>query len=339
MVPMLSEVWFILIAVLFVGFLFLEGFDFGVGMAMRFVAKTPGERRVLINTIGPVWDGNEVWLITAGGAMFAAFPNWYATLFSGLYMPLVIMLLLLIGRGVAFEFRSKLDNPKWRDTWDWTIFISSLLNPLLWGVVFAALMAGLPIDSEMNIYASVFDYITPFTLIGGIAITLLCFLHGLFFITLKTTGDLQSRARETAKKIVYAVGIALVTFVIASYFYTDIFEVRGAILIPIFALIVLAVVLAGNFAKKSRDGWAFTMTGLTIALTVTSVFVGLFPRVMVSSLNHAFDLTIHNAASGDYSLKVMTIVAVTLLPFVLGYQIWSYYVFRKRIKEEEHLEY
>lgn len=339
MVPMLSEVWFILIAVLFVGFLFLEGFDFGVGMAMRFVAKTPGERRVLINTIGPVWDGNEVWLITAGGAMFAAFPNWYATLFSGLYMPLVIMLLLLIGRGVAFEFRSKLDNPKWRDTWDWTIFISSLLNPLLWGVVFAALMAGLPIDSEMNIYASVFDYITPYTLIGGIAITLLCFLHGLFFITLKTTGDLQSRARETAKKIVYAVGIALVTFVIASYFYTDIFEVRGAILIPIFALIVLAVVLAGNFAKKSRDGWAFTMTGLTIALTVTSVFVGLFPRVMVSSLNHAFDLTIHNAASGDYSLKVMTIVAVTLLPFVLGYQIWSYYVFRKRIKEEEHLEY
>ncbi|WP_141130745.1 cytochrome d ubiquinol oxidase subunit II [Virgibacillus dokdonensis] len=339
MVPMLSEVWFILIAVLFVGFLFLEGFDFGVGMAMRFVAKTPVERRVLINTIGPVWDGNEVWLITAGGAMFAAFPNWYATLFSGLYMPLVIMLLLLIGRGVAFEFRSKLDNPKWRDTWDWTIFISSLLNPLLWGVVFAALMAGLPIDSEMNIYASVFDYITPYTLIGGIAITLLCFLHGLFFITLKTTGDLQSRARETAKKIVYVVGIALVTFVVASYFYTDIFEVRGAILIPIFALIVLAVVLAGNFAKKSRDGWAFTMTGLTIALTVTSVFVGLFPRVMVSSLNHAFDLTIHNAASGDYSLKVMTIVAVTLLPFVLGYQIWSYYVFRKRIKEEEHLEY
>ncbi|MEF2293552.1 cytochrome d ubiquinol oxidase subunit II [Virgibacillus dokdonensis] len=339
MVPMLSEVWFILIAVLFVGFLFLEGFDFGVGMAMRFVAKTPGERRVLINTIGPVWDGNEVWLITAGGAMFAAFPNWYATLFSGLYMPLVIMLLLLIGRGVAFEFRSKLDNPKWRDTWDWTIFISSLLNPLLWGVVFAALMAGLPIDSEMNIYASVFDYITPYTLIGGIAITLLCFLHGLFFITLKTTGDLQIRARETAKKIVYGVGIALIAFVVASYFYTDIFQVRGAILIPIFALIVLAVVLAGSFAKKSRDGWAFTMTGLTIALTVTSVFVGLFPRVMVSSLNHAFDLTIHNAASGDYSLKVMTIVAVTLLPFVLGYQIWSYYVFRKRIKEEEHLEY
>ncbi|WP_116277409.1 cytochrome d ubiquinol oxidase subunit II [Virgibacillus dokdonensis] len=339
MVPMLSEVWFILIAVLFVGFLFLEGFDFGVGMAMRFVAKTPGERRVLINTIGPVWDGNEVWLITAGGAMFAAFPNWYATLFSGLYMPLVIMLLLLIGRGVAFEFRSKLDNPKWRDTWDWTIFISSLLNPLLWGVVFAALMAGLPIDSEMNIYASVFDYITPYTLIGGIAITLLCFLHGLFFITLKTTGDLQLRARETAKKVIYAVGIALVTFVVASYFYTDIFEVRGAILIPIFALVVLAVVLAGSFAIKNRDGWAFTMTGLTIALTVTSVFVGLFPRVMVSSINHAFDLTIHNAASGDYSLKVMTIVAVTLLPFVLGYQIWSYYVFRKRIKEEEHLEY
>ncbi|RFA36662.1 cytochrome d ubiquinol oxidase subunit 2 [Virgibacillus dokdonensis] len=336
---MLSEVWFILIAVLFVGFLFLEGFDFGVGMAMRFVAKTPGERRVLINTIGPVWDGNEVWLITAGGAMFAAFPNWYATLFSGLYMPLVIMLLLLIGRGVAFEFRSKLDNPKWRDTWDWTIFISSLLNPLLWGVVFAALMAGLPIDSEMNIYASVFDYITPYTLIGGIAITLLCFLHGLFFITLKTTGDLQLRARETAKKVIYAVGIALVTFVVASYFYTDIFEVRGAILIPIFALVVLAVVLAGSFAIKNRDGWAFTMTGLTIALTVTSVFVGLFPRVMVSSINHAFDLTIHNAASGDYSLKVMTIVAVTLLPFVLGYQIWSYYVFRKRIKEEEHLEY
>ncbi|MFU0788779.1 cytochrome d ubiquinol oxidase subunit II [Virgibacillus proomii] len=339
MVHMLNEVWFILIAVLFVGFLFLEGFDFGVGMAMRFVAKTPGERRVLINTIGPVWDGNEVWLITAGGAMFAAFPNWYATLFSGLYLPLVIMLLLLIGRGVAFEFRSKLKNQKWRNTWDWTIFISSLLNPFLWGVVFAAFLMGLPIDSEMNIYASISHYITPYTLIGGVAITLLCFLHGLYFITLKTTGDLQSRARELAKKIVVAVGISLIVFVIASYFHTDIFTVRGTILVPIYALVVVAVVLAGMFTRKQRDGWAFTMTGITIALTVISVFVGLFPRVMVSSIDSAFNLTIYNAASGPYSLKVMTIVAVTLIPFVLGYQIWSYYVFRKRISEEEHLEY
>ncbi|WP_186580602.1 cytochrome d ubiquinol oxidase subunit II [Aquibacillus kalidii] len=336
---MLNELWFVLIAILFVGFLFLEGFDFGVGMSVRFLAKTDAERRVLINTIGPVWDGNEVWLITAGGAMFAAFPNWYATLFSGLYLPLVFMLLLLIGRGVAFEFRSKLENPRWRNTWDWTIFVSGLLNPFLWGVVFAAFLKGLPIDNEMNIYASLSDVVNVYTVISGIAVTLLCFLHGLFFITLKTTGDLQNRARSLAKKLVVTVGLSLVVFVIASYFNTDIFKARGVILIPIFLFIVLAVILTSIFANKRKDGWSFVMTGLTIGLTVSSVFIGLFPRLMVSSLGSAFDLTIYNAASGHYSLKVMTIVAVTLLPFVLAYQIWSYYIFRKRVTQNEHLEY
>ncbi|WP_165364302.1 cytochrome d ubiquinol oxidase subunit II [Sporolactobacillus sp. THM19-2] len=335
----LNELWFILIAVLFVGFFFLEGYDFGVGMATRFVARDQLERRIMVNTIGPFWDANEVWLITAGGAMFAAFPNWYATLFSGFYIPLVVMLLLLIARGTAFEFRAKVAHPKWTGTWDWAIFIPSLLVPFLWGVVFSALVYGLPIDSKMNMHGVFTSFVNPYTVLGGVLITLLCLYHGLVYLCLRTDEDIQARARSLAKRLFWVLAAAAVAFIVVSFFVTDIFELRGALLYPIYAVDVLALILSAVFLSKKRDGWAFGMNVGVILLTVGSLFIGLFPRVMISNINPANNLTIYNAASGSYSLTVMTIVALTLLPFVIGYSIWSYYVFRKRVTKKETLQY
>ncbi|UHA75494.1 cytochrome d ubiquinol oxidase subunit II [Paenibacillus sp. 481] len=335
----LNELWFILVAVLFIGFFFLEGFDFGVGMSTRFLARTDGERRVLINSIGPFWDANEVWLITAGGAMFAAFPNWYATLFSGYYTPFVVLLLALIARGVAFEFRGKGKTERWVKNWDHAIFFGSLLPPFLFGVVFAGLIKGLPIDGEMQMNAGLFDMVNGYTLVGGITVTMLCLVHGLMFTTLRTVGSLQERARQLGQKLLIPLAALLVLFGVMTYMMTDVFEVRGAILTGMAVAGVVAFVLAGFFMSKKRDGWAFGMTGTVIVLAVAAVFIGLFPRVMISSIDRAFDLTIHNAASGAYSLKIMTIVALTLLPFVLGYQIWSYIIFKKRVHEKGHLEH
>lgn len=335
----LNELWFILVAVLFIGFFFLEGFDFGVGMSTRFLAKNDMERRVLINSIGPFWDANEVWLLTAGGAMFAAFPNWYATMFSGYYTPLVVLLLALIARGVAFEFRGKVGNEKWKGTWDVAIFLGSLLPPFLLGVVFSGLIKGLPIDGDMEMKAGLFDMVNLYTLVGGVTVVMLCLVHGLMFTSLRTTGDLRLRARKLAKKLLVPLAILFVLFAILTVFETDVFKARGLILSIIAVVGVIVFLLSGWFMSKQRDGWAFGMTGTLIVLSIASVFIGLFPRVMVSSISDAFSLTVDNAASGKYSLKVMTIVSLTLLPFVLGYQIWSYFVFHKRVSEKEHLEY
>ncbi|GIP21953.1 cytochrome d ubiquinol oxidase subunit II [Paenibacillus sp. J22TS3] len=335
----LNELWFILVGVLFIGFFFLEGFDFGVGMATKVLAKNDMERRVLINSIGPFWDANEVWLLTAGGAIFAAFPNWYATMFSGYYTPLVVLLLALIGRGVAFEFRGKVDSSGWKKTWDIAIFAGSFLPPFLLGVVFSGLIKGLPIDQQMEMKAGLFDMVNLYTLVGGLVVVLLCYVHGLLFTVLRTTGELQDRARKQAKTALIPLAVLLVLFAILTYTMTDVFEVRGVPLAIMAVLGLVAYLLAGYFISRRRDGWAFGMTGTVIALSIASLFIGLFPRVMVSSLNSAFSLTVDNAASGHYSLKVMTIVALSLLPFVLGYQIWSYFVFHKRVHEKEHLEY
>lgn len=335
----LSELWFILVAVLFIGFFFLEGFDFGVGMATRLLAKNDTEKRMLINSIGPFWDGNEVWLLTAGGAMFAAFPNWYATLFSGFYIPLVVLLLALIARGVAFEFRGKVGNANWRKAWDIAIFLGSFLPPFLLGVVFATLMKGMPIDGDMQMHAGFFDVVNPYSVVAGLSVVCLCVVHGLMFASLRTEGDLRLRAREMARKWLIPLAALLVILAVLTFVSTDAFQTRGVILAIMAVVGAAAFVLAGYFMKQGREGWAFGMTGTVIALAVAAVFVALFPRVMVSSLGSAFDLTVYNAASGNYSLKVMTIVALSLLPFVLAYQIWSYFVFHKRIHEKTHLEY
>ena len=335
----LNELWFLLIAVLFVGFFILEGFDFGVGTVARFLGKDDAEKRTYIGTIGPFWDANEVWLITAGGAMFAAFPHWYATLFSGFYIPFVFMLLALILRGVSFEFREKVHSDRWKNIWDWTLFIGSALPPVLWGVALTNFMTGMPIDGDKEMVGGFLQFLHPFALLGGVMFLLLCIVHGLQFITIRTEGELQERARQAGKKFAPFTLIALLAFAIIGWIKTDIFTYHGTfwIILPIGAWV--ALLTASILNVKKSDIWAFTLTSITVGLLIASVFIGMFPRVMISTLGEANNLTIINAASGSYTLKVMSYFSLTLLPFVLAYQGWSYYVFRQRIKKDDELGY
>lgn len=333
----LNTVWFILIAVLFTGFFFLEGFDYGVGILLPFLAKKDEERRVVINAIGPFWDGNEVWLITAGGAIFAAFPSWYATMFSGFYLVLFLMLLALIFRAVGFEFRSKVENPRWRSAWDWAIFLGSLLPALLWGVVIGNLMRGVAIDADMNYAGGLVPLLNPFSLLGGLVFVSLFTLHGASFLSLKIGAPLVERAQAVARRLWIPAVVLTVLFVVSGFFATDILSKSGAILAALLAAVALLAV--GWLQKRRQDGWAFVMTGLTIAFATIMVFVGLFPRVMISTLNDGWSLTIYSASSSDYTLRVMTIVALVFVPIVLLYQGWSYYVFRQRVGTETELEY
>ncbi|MDY0394460.1 cytochrome d ubiquinol oxidase subunit II [Virgibacillus halophilus] len=335
----LNELWFLLIAVLFIGFFVLEGFDFGVGIVARILGRDDVERRVYINTIGPFWDANEVWLITAGGAMFAAFPHWYATLFSGFYIPLVFMLLALIIRGVSFEFRGKMNHLKWRNTWDWAIFTGSIVPPILWGVVLGNLMTGMPIDANKEMTGGFVQFLHPFALLGGLMYLMLTITHGLQFITIRTEGELQERARKLGKKAAPLTVLFVLAFGFAGLIKTDIFTYHGFWWVALPALGLVTLVLSIILNGRKRDGWAFAMTSTSIVLLIASVFIGMFPRVMISSLHAANDLTIFNAASGKYALKVMSYFSLTLLPFVLAYQAWSYYIFRKRVKKHEKLGY
>lgn len=335
----LQTIWFILITVLFTGFFFLEGFDFGVGILHPFMSRDDRERRTVINTIGPFWDGNEVWLITAGGAMFAAFPEWYATLFSGFYIALLLMLVALILRGVAFEFRSKHDNPAWRAFWDWSIFTGSAIPALLWGVAFANFIRGVPIDQSMNYAGGFFNLLNPYALVCGLASLSIFTLHGAVFLTLKTTGSLQKRAMSLAKKVWAPATLLSLAFMIYSFIETDLYQRLGVNpgIIPVFSVLALLSVIV--LLQKNASGWAFAMTGISIAFSTITIFMGLFPRVLVSSLNPDWSLTIYNSSSSDYTLGIMTIVAAIFVPLVLVYQGWSYWVFRQRVSTDSELEY
>jgi len=333
----LNTIWFALITVLFVGFFFLEGFDYGVGILLPFLGKNDNERRQIINSIGPFWDGNEVWMLTAGGAIFAAFPHWYATLFSGFYLALFLMLLALIVRAVAFEFRSKDENPQWRSLWDWALFVGSLLPALLWGVAVGNLMRGVEIDAGMNYGGGLLPLLNPFSLLVGVVFVSLFTLHGASFLSLKLGGPLMERAQAVAKKLWIPTVLVTVLFVVWTFFATDILSKFGAILAALIAAVALLAV--GWFQKKRQDGRAFAMTGLTVICATIMVFVGLFPRVMISTLGEDLSLTIYNASASDYTLKIMTIVALIFVPIVLIYQGWNFYVFRERIGTETELEY
>jgi len=328
----LNTLWFILITVLFIGFFVLEGFDYGVGMLLPFLGKKDEERRVIINTIGPVWDSNEVWLITAGGAMFAAFPQVYATLFSGAYLVLTLMLIFLILRGVAFEFRSKNPEARWRTTWDWMIFIGSLGAAVLWGAVVGNLMRGIAVDENMNYWGGLLPLLNPFALWAGITFVALFIMHGANYLALRTTGDVEARAKETAFKAWVVALIATVVFVLWAFFATDILTSGG--LIPA-AIAALLLVLVGVFVKQGAFGRAFLSGALTIALATIMVFAGLYPRLLISTIKPEYSLTIYNAASSPYTLKVMTIVSLIFLPFVLAYVAWTYWIFRGRVTGEK----
>ncbi|PWR11628.1 cytochrome d ubiquinol oxidase subunit II [Micromonospora acroterricola] len=322
----LTTIWFLLVAVLFTGYFILEGFDFGVGMLLPVLGRDDRERRVLINTIGPVWDGNEVWLITAGGAMFAAFPEWYATLFSGFYLPLLLILLALIARGVAFEYRHKRPEASWKRRWDAAIVVGSLLPAILWGVVFANILRGVPLDADHEYVGGLLDLLNPYALLGG-ATTLALFLtHGAVFLALKTSGDIRERAGALAVRL--GAGAA----VLAVAFLTWTLSIRSSAAAVVLAVGAAAALLGGLAAARvRREGWAFAGTAVAIGLAVATLFAALFPNVLPSTLDAAGTLTATNAASTPYTLKIMTWVAVIFTPIVLAYQGWTYWVFRKRI--------
>ncbi|GAA2786996.1 cytochrome d ubiquinol oxidase subunit II [Kitasatospora aburaviensis] len=327
----LATFWFIVIAVLWTGFFVLEGFDLGVGMLHTVVARDEAGRRAAINTIGPLWDGNEVWLIVAAAAMFAAFPDWYATMFSGFYLALILLLVGLIVRGVSFEFRGKVDGVRWRRTWDVLLTGGSLLVPLLIGIALGDLLHGVPIDQDHEFTGDFGDLFSGYSVFAGITLVLLCLLHGAAFIALKTTGRVRERASLLARRIAPLTVLAVLAFLP----WTHSTAGRGA-LPDILELVAMLAVLAAAWLLHGRhEGWAFVATTVTIATTVLSVFVDLYPRLMVSSTDPAYNLTVQNSASGNYALKVMSVVAIVFFPLVLAYQGWTYHVFRLRISAEQ----
>ena len=330
----LTLVWFLAVGVFLIGYFVLDGFDFGVGMALPFLGKDNVDRRLIINTIGPVWDLNETWLIVAGACLFAAFPEWYATMFSGFYLALLLILVALILRGVSFEFRHQGKGPRWTGWFDSFIFWGSLLPPLLWGTAFANLVQGLPIvpmETGGWLYeGSLLTLLNPYGLLGGITVTLLCLTHGLVFIALKTSGDMRDRARALATKV------GIVTIVVAAGFlaWTVLMRVGDSNFLVVALLAALAAItlIAGLvYNLMGREGWAFTFNALTIAFALLTIFMALHPYVMISNIDSAYSMSIQGAASSQMTLELMTWVAVFTLPLVLAYQAWTYWIFRKRL--------
>ncbi|MEU0677371.1 cytochrome d ubiquinol oxidase subunit II [Streptomyces sp. NPDC006172] len=322
----LHDVWFVLIAVLWIGYFFLEGFDFGVGVLTKLLARDRPEKRVLINTIGPVWDGNEVWLLSAGGATFAAFPEWYATLFSGFYLPLLLILVCLIVRGVAFEYRAKRPEENWQRNWEHAIFWTSLLPAFLWGVAFGNIVHGVKLDRNFEYVGSLWELLNPYALLGGLVTLTLFTFHGAVFTALKTVGEIRERARKLAFKVGLATAVSALLFLL----WTQADSGDGKSLVAmVVAVAALVAALVAN--QAGREGWSFALSGVTIVAAVAMLFLTLFPNVMPSTLNEEWSLTVTNASSSPYTLKIMTWCAVIATPIVMLYQGWTYWVFRKRI--------
>jgi cytochrome bd ubiquinol oxidase subunit II len=322
--------WFILITVLWLGFFVLEGFDFGVGILHGVLGRDEAGRRMAISAVGPLWDGNEVWLIVAVAAMFAAFPAWYATMLSGLYPVVAALLVALIVRGLSFEYRGKRDSRRWRRTWDGLMTGGSAAAPFLIGLALGDLLHGLPINASQEFTGSVGDLFPPYAVFAGLTLTAVCVLHGAAFLALKTTGDVRDRAGRLARVAGPVVALAVAAYAA----WTHASAGQGTLLNPVELGAIVAAIAAAWLAADRREGWAFTATTVTMAACVLAVFVDMYPRVMVSTTSGGYDLTVRNTASGSYSLGVMTVVAVVALPFVLGYQAWSYYVFRRRLRPE-----
>ena len=323
----LHTIWFVIIAVFWVGFFVLEGFDFGVGALHLFIGRNDTERRVAINTIGPWWDGNEVWLIVAGASMFAAFPGWYATMFSALYLALVLLLVALFARGVSFEYRGKRESPRWRMGWSWALAVGSVVIPLLVGVALGDLLHGLPINAAHEFTGNFFSLLTGYGLMTGVTMVTLCLLHGATFLALRTTGEIRDRARAAGRRI----GVVAIAVNVAWCIWTLVIIGGGTLPEPTQIFGVVAVIFAQRLATSDNEGWAFAASGFAIAAAIGQIFISLYPNVMVSSTRHTFNLTVNNAAAGHYALVVMTVVAVLFMPLVLLYQGWSFHVFRRRV--------
>jgi cytochrome d ubiquinol oxidase subunit II len=324
----LQILWFIVVAFFWTGFFVLEGFDLGVGALHAFVGKTDLERRVAINAIGPFWDGNEVWLIVAGAAIFAAFPAWYATMFSALYLALMLVIVCLIIRGVSFEWRGKSTNPAWRRTWTVCLTVGSILLPVLFGVALGDLLHGLPINQAGQYTGGFVDLLTPYGIWVGVTLLAVTLTHGAAFLTIKTTGAVKDRADKLGARFAWIAVLAVIGYAI----WTRI-ETPGNVVIPtpLELLAVITAIAAAWSLREHHYGWAFSATTITMAAVIVALFVALYPNVMVSSTNSSYNLTVANSASGNYTLEVMTIVALIFTPLVIAYQGWNYYVFRARI--------
>ena len=327
----LETLWFFLIVVLWIGYFVLEGFDFGVGMLLRAIGRDEEQRGHVIGTIGPVWDGNEVWLLVAGGATFAAFPSWYASLFSGFYLALFLILVGLIVRGVAIEYRNKHTGGLWRSRWDTAIVASSAVPALLWGVGFGNILQGVPLDAKGEYTGTLFTLLNPYALFAGVMTLALFALHGAVFLTLRTNGELQERARGIALRLALPTAGAVGGFLVWTYLNAVNGEGKGIVpgIVPIAAMLLVSVV--GGLVRGRRDGFAFTATTATIGFVVLTIFLNLYPRVLVSSTSPDFSLTIWSTSSTHYTLTVMTVVALVFTPVVLLYQGWTYWVFRQRL--------
>ena len=328
----LQVFWFVLIAILWSGYFVLEGFDFGVGLLLPFVPRDDEERTTMLETIGPLWDGNEVWLVVAGGATFAAFPAWYATMFSGFYVALLLVLLCLMVRVVSFEWRGKRSSRRWRSAWAWANTLGSAGAALVWGIGLANLVQGVPIDSKGDYAGSFSDLFSPYTVFAGIAVLLLFAFHGASFLSLRTLGNLHDRSRTAARRLAIPAALAAAAFVVWTVVVA--MDRNDKSLFPPAlpaALAIAALALAALFVYVERSGLAFTMTALGTIGAVATLFTSLYPRVMVSYPDFANSLTIEGAASSHYALTVMTVVALTVTPLVLLYQGWTYYVFRRRL--------
>ena len=322
----LTTVWFLLIAVLWGGYFFLEGFDFGVGILLPVLGRHPDDRMAMLRSIGPLWDGNEVWVLVAGGATFAAFPEWYATLFSGFYLALLLILVGLILRGIAIEYRNKSDDPVWRQRWDVVIVIGSALPALLWGVAFANIVHGVPIDANRHFTGNLLTLLHPYALLGGLVTLSLFTLHGALFLALKTDGNIRHAARRFAARF----GVVAVVLAAAFLIWTQ--ADTGKAATNVTAALAAVALLGALYANlKGREGWAFAATGLVLLLAVGTLFGNLWPNVMPSTTSDAFNLTVRNASSSPYTLGVMSWVALFATPIVLLYEGWSYWVFRKRV--------
>jgi len=327
----LQNLWFALIAVLWCGYFLLEGFDFGVGVLMFRIGRTEAERGVLLRTIGPVWDGNEVWLVVAGGATFAAFPDWYATLFSGFYLALLLILVALIVRIVAIEYRNKDTDSVWRRRWDWAHSIAAIVPALLWGVAFGNIVRGVPIDAQHEFTGNFLTLLNPYALVGGLTTLSVFTLHGAVFLAAKTTGELRERARRQVVWLGPVAAASAVAFLTWTLVRLGASASQFGVTLGVAAVAAVAL-LGGLFGTwKGRDGWAFVGTGLAIVATTAALFLALHPDVMPSSTNPAFSLTVTNASSSHYTLTVMSWVALIFTPLVLLYQGWTYWVFRARV--------
>src|SRR5271165_2466372 len=316
----LHTVWFIIVATFWCGFFFLEGFDFGVGILHTVVGKTDGERRMVINTIGPFWDGNEVWLIVAGAAIFAAFPQWYATMFSTFYLALLLVLVSLIVRGVSFEFRGKMDDPRWQATWRWCMTIGSALVPFLLGVALGDLLNGLPINSHHEYTGSFWNLLTPFGIYTGLTFLSLAVLTGANFLAIKTTGAVKERSDAVSRRFSWVAAALTIGYIIWSTI-----EISGVLPNPVAIVAGLAVLAAVWLGTTHSHGWAFGVSAVAMVSAVAVIFINLYTNVMVSSTNSAYNLTVSGTSSGSYALKVMTVVAVIFTPLVLAYQSWNYW--------------